>query len=181
MILDAEQYLRLQRLVKLFNQQVQQKSDDKEQEPKETETHVSTAKQDDGHAQHGLSVKAKGHIDEEVMPSLSQPVESPIANLSLEASSDVAIEDEKNDAVREIIRLVNANSDKLDKSFEEYAKLGTWDFAGQYVFYTTHQTFLSCRAVYLLVLDLSQQITALIQDECFIDTAGSKQCQVQGK
>ncbi|KAL3854564.1 hypothetical protein ACJMK2_013828, partial [Sinanodonta woodiana] len=175
----AEQYLMLQRLVKLFNRQVQQKSNDKEQVSKYTETHVITSKEDDGHASLGHSVNADRHIDEEVMPSLSQPVESPIANLSLDASSDVAIEVEKKDAVMEIIRLVNANSDRLEKSLEEYAKLGMWDFAGQYVFYTTHQTFLSCRAVYLLVLDLSQQITSLIQDEFFIDTAGSKKCQVQ--
>ncbi|KAL3854325.1 hypothetical protein ACJMK2_013599, partial [Sinanodonta woodiana] len=176
---NAEEYLRLQRLVKLFNSQVQQKSNEKEQVPTETETHVISAQQDDGQAQHSLSVKIKRHIDEEVMPSLSQPVESQVANLSLDASCDAAIEDEKKDEVMEIIRLVNGSSDKLDKSLGEYAKLGMWDFAGQYVFYTTHQTFLSYRAIYLLVLDLSQQITSLIQDECFIDISGSKQCQVQ--
>ena len=30
-----------------------------------------------------------------------------------------------------------------------------WDFAGQHMYYTSHQTFLSERAVYLLVVDMS--------------------------
>ncbi|KAL3854625.1 hypothetical protein ACJMK2_013886 [Sinanodonta woodiana] len=176
---NAEENLSLQRLVKLLNEQVQKKSNHNEQVLKEMETHVNTAMQDNKRDQHDLSVRAKQDIDEEVQPTLSQPVESPIAILSSEASSDVAIENEKKDVVMEILHLVNTNSDKLEKCLEEYAKLGMWDFAGQYVFYTTHQTFLSYRAVYLLVLDLSQQITALIKDECFIDTAGLKLCQVQ--
>ncbi|KAL3854591.1 hypothetical protein ACJMK2_013855 [Sinanodonta woodiana] len=176
---NAEQYLRLQWLVKLFNEQVQHKSSDKEQMPKEIDTHVITENQDNIPAHHDVSAKTNHDIDENIMPTLSQPVESPIAISIPESSSDIARENEKKDAVMEIIQLVNANSDKLVKSMEEYAKVGMWDFAGQYVFYTTHQTFLSYRAIYLLVIDLSQQITALIQDECFIDTAGLKLCQVQ--
>ncbi|KAL3854589.1 hypothetical protein ACJMK2_013853 [Sinanodonta woodiana] len=176
---NAEQYLRLQWLVKLFNEQVQHKSSDKEQMPKEIHTHVITENQDNIPAHHDVSAKTNHDIDENIMPTLSQPVESPIAISIPESSSYIARENEKKDAVMEIIQLVNANSDKLVKSMEEYAKVGMWDFAGQYVFYTTHQTFLSYRAIYLLVIDLSQQITALIQDECFIDTAGLKLCQVQ--
>ncbi|KAL3854635.1 hypothetical protein ACJMK2_013896 [Sinanodonta woodiana] len=176
---NAEENLSLQRLVKLLNEQVQKKPNPNEQVPKEMEMHVNTAIQDNGKDQHYLAVRANQDIDEDVMPTLSQPVESPIAILSPEVSSDIARENEKKDVVMEIIQLVNTNSDKLEKSLEEYATLGMWDFAGQYVFYTTHQTFLSYRAVYLLVIDLSQHITAIIQDECFIDTAGLKLCQVQ--
>ncbi|XP_013393768.1 probable serine/threonine-protein kinase pats1 [Lingula anatina] len=36
--------------------------------------------------------------------------------------------------------------------------LTLWDFGGQYVFYTTHQTFLTWRAVYLLVFDLTKDL-----------------------
>ncbi|KAL3854519.1 hypothetical protein ACJMK2_013784, partial [Sinanodonta woodiana] len=176
---NAEQYMQLQWLVKLFNEQVQQKPNDKQQVLKEMETLVSTAKEDNGHPVQHIHVRVKEDIDEEVLPTLSQPVESLIDNLSLEANRVVAKENEKKDAVMEIIQLINASSEKLEKSIEEYAKLGIWDFAGQYVFYTTHQTFLSYRALYLLVIDLSQQMTELVKDECFIDTAGMKLCQVQ--
>ncbi|KAL3854596.1 hypothetical protein ACJMK2_013860, partial [Sinanodonta woodiana] len=167
------QYMRLQWLIKLFSEQVQHKS-----EPKEIETNVITANQENIPAHHDVLAKAYQDTDEDVMPTLSQPVESHIEISIHEASSDIGRENEKKDAVMEIIQLINENSEKLVKSMEEYAKLGIWDFAGQYVFYTTHQTFLSYRAVYLLVIDLSQQITVFIEDECFIDTAGFKLCQV---
>ncbi|KAK3586479.1 hypothetical protein CHS0354_016902 [Potamilus streckersoni] len=84
------------------------------------------------------------------------------------------------DAMMEFLQLVNEKADKLEKSLVEYAALAMWDFAGQYVFYTTDQTFLTCRAIYLLVTDLSQQFTDLVEDdECFFDTEGVKLCKVQ--
>ncbi|XP_063411263.1 uncharacterized protein LOC134694196 [Mytilus trossulus] len=43
----------------------------------------------------------------------------------------------------------------IDQS-EEYADCAFWDFAGQKEFYATHQTFLSANAVYLLVVDISE-------------------------
>ena len=33
-----------------------------------------------------------------------------------------------------------------------------WDFAGQHVYYTSHQTFLGKRAIYLLVMDMSKSL-----------------------
>ncbi|XP_038061122.1 uncharacterized protein LOC119731909 [Patiria miniata] len=36
--------------------------------------------------------------------------------------------------------------------------LNIWDFAGQDLYYTTHQTFLSSRAIYLVVFNLSQDL-----------------------
>ncbi|CAG2188078.1 unnamed protein product [Mytilus edulis] len=41
-------------------------------------------------------------------------------------------------------------------SSEEFADCAFWDFAGQKEFYATHQTFLSANAVYLLVVDISE-------------------------
>lgn len=38
-----------------------------------------------------------------------------------------------------------------------------WDFGGQQVYYTSHQTFLSKRAVYLLVMDMSKPLDAEIE------------------
>lgn len=45
--------------------------------------------------------------------------------------------------------------------------ISMWDFAGQYIFYATHQVFLSPRAVYLLVLDLSKGLDHFVEDEEF--------------
>ncbi|KAL3887731.1 hypothetical protein ACJMK2_000124 [Sinanodonta woodiana] len=89
--------------------------------------------------------------------------------------SDVKSSVKMKDAMIEILRLVNENADKLVKDIEKYAALSIWDFAGQYTFYTTHQAFLTSRAIYLLVIDLSQQITDFIQDDkCFLDAEGIK-------
>ncbi|CAG2217722.1 TTN [Mytilus edulis] len=43
----------------------------------------------------------------------------------------------------------------VDQS-EKFADCAFWDFAGQKEFYATHQTFLSANAVYLLVVDISE-------------------------
>jgi hypothetical protein len=40
-----------------------------------------------------------------------------------------------------------------------------WDFAGQTVFQTTHQAFMSSKAVYLLVTDVSRPMTDIITDD----------------
>lgn len=43
-----------------------------------------------------------------------------------------------------------------------------WDFGGQYVYYTTHQTFLTYRAVFLVVFDGSRNLYDKVPDVlCF--------------
>ena len=57
---------------------------------------------------------------------------------------------------KEIETLVKKLLDEFDKEDSEddiYSVL--WDFAGQSVYYETHQLFLTSRAIYLLVYDLS--------------------------
>ena len=43
--------------------------------------------------------------------------------------------------------------------------INIWDFAGQNIFYATHQLFLSSEAVYLLVVDLSKDLNTEIHEE----------------
>ncbi|KAK3598164.1 hypothetical protein CHS0354_013875 [Potamilus streckersoni] len=184
---NAEKYSRLQRLVKLLNERAQKQEFKSEQERKSKlkhqfarEKHDNVLHQHDkhikkelntGHKNHDQPVIAEPETNHEIKPPPFQPVQSP------DASS--GIKSKEKDTVMEILKLVNEHSGKLDKSTMEYAALALWDFAGQYVFYTTHQTFLTSRAVYLLVIDLSQQITDLIKDDaCFLDTEGMKLCKV---
>lgn len=37
-----------------------------------------------------------------------------------------------------------------------------WDFGGQNVYYTSHQTFLSSRAIYLLVMDITKPLDTVL-------------------
>lgn len=50
---------------------------------------------------------------------------------------------------------------ELDKKWV----ISLWDFAGQFVFYSTHQLFHSRNAIYLLVFDLHKNLDAPVKDE----------------
>lgn len=50
---------------------------------------------------------------------------------------------------------------------EKMGFITLWDFAGQYIFYATHQVFLSPRAVYLLTLDLRKSLNDFVEYDDF--------------
>ncbi|KAK3607771.1 hypothetical protein CHS0354_040675 [Potamilus streckersoni] len=77
-----------------------------------------------------------------------------------------------------MLKLLKENADKLKQDAVKYIPMTIWDFAGQYAFYTTHQTFLTRRAIYLLVSDISGQVTDFVNDEYFFDSEGIVQCRV---
>ena len=60
-----------------------------------------------------------------------------------------------------------------DVSYEDHVEVRILDFAGQYEFYATHQTFLNKNAIYLLVLDMSKDLKGILTpddpDEGFKD------------
>ncbi|XP_063411013.1 uncharacterized protein LOC134693963 [Mytilus trossulus] len=60
-----------------------------------------------------------------------------------------------------------------EASLEDFAEVALLDFAGQYEFYATHQTFLNKHAIYLLVIDVSKNLKGLMTsedvDENFLD------------
>ncbi|KAK3575710.1 hypothetical protein CHS0354_020176 [Potamilus streckersoni] len=176
---NAEKYSRLQRLVKFLNEcATKQESKSKQVGQCELDGQVTSEEHDKLHPHHDLPVNADPDTNKEVKPPTSQPVDSPIARVVPEASSERVAKENKKDTVMEILQLVNENSGNIEESMVEYAALALWDFAGQFVFYTTHQTFLTSRAIYLLVIDLSQQITDFIKDdECFLDMEGIKLCK----
>ncbi|KAL3888112.1 hypothetical protein ACJMK2_000492 [Sinanodonta woodiana] len=76
-----------------------------------------------------------------------------------------------------MIKLLSENVNTIEDTSDN-ALLTIWDFAGQYAFYTTHQTFLTRRAIYLLVSNVSEQVTDLVTDDCYFDSKGTMKCQV---
>ncbi|KAL3888962.1 hypothetical protein ACJMK2_001321, partial [Sinanodonta woodiana] len=191
---NSEQYSRLQRLIRLLNEHSHKQESKREQEiQREMDDQFSSVEHDNGHTRHNQlvskesndrhphhdkPVSAQTSTNQKVNPPSSQPVKSPIASLDPEYSSGIVSSKNQKDTVMEILQLVNKKSDILEKVTEESAALALWDFAGQYVFYTTHQTFLTRRAIYLLVVDLSHQVTDLVYDECYLDAEGIKPCKV---
>ncbi|XP_070568954.1 death-associated protein kinase 1-like isoform X2 [Ptychodera flava] len=55
--------------------------------------------------------------------------------------------------------------DEEDLDSEPEITLSFWDFGGQSVFYTTHQVFLTNRAIYILVLDATQPLDSSVSPE----------------
>ncbi|XP_053391745.1 uncharacterized protein LOC128554496 [Mercenaria mercenaria] len=91
-------------------------------------------------------------------------------------SKDQAILNELEDLLKEV------ESQILDFTDTNSADLSLWDFAGQYVFYSTHRLFLSRRAIYLLVTDISKDVNEIVKDEsCVVDCNGIKQWTVSGE
>ncbi len=59
---------------------------------------------------------------------------------------------------------------KLEEGSEEkkgVQEFQIWDFAGQDVYYTTHQVFLSNRALYMVVFDLQADLKKPVRVEVF--------------
>ena len=56
--------------------------------------------------------------------------------------------------IETLIKKVRDKVDKVDNEDDIYSVL--WDFGGESVYYETHQLFLTSRAIYLLVYDLSR-------------------------
>ncbi len=74
---------------------------------------------------------------------------------------------------------MSSNSSKSKDN--DYADVSFWDFAGQSVFYNTHQSFLSSRAVYLLVADISKHINDVVGgDMCCFDIKVAKLLKIHG-
>ena len=64
---------------------------------------------------------------------------------------------------------------------DDCAVVSIWDFGGQFVFYTTHQMFLSHRAIYILVSNFSQHIDDLVMDdEPYFDCSGTQSLRMEG-
>ncbi|XP_060554331.1 probable serine/threonine-protein kinase roco4, partial [Ruditapes philippinarum] len=70
--------------------------------------------------------------------------------------SDIEIVKDLQDTLHESMQMPTQDSKTADVSI--------WDFAGQTEFYDTHQVFLTKKAVYLLVTDISKQVNDIVED-----------------
>ena len=55
------------------------------------------------------------------------------------------------------------------RSAKEEGMFNIWDFGGQHVYYTSHQTFLSDRAIYLLTMDITESLDTVLETATYTD------------
>ncbi|KAL3857502.1 hypothetical protein ACJMK2_012168 [Sinanodonta woodiana] len=67
-----------------------------------------------------------------------------------------------------------------ERKTDPEALVSLWDFAGQFTYYATHQLFFSPRAIYLLVLNMTQNLTTKIEEKWFLDLEGIKDVELHG-
>eukprot|EP00057_Strongylocentrotus_purpuratus_P028957 XP_011683431.1 PREDICTED: uncharacterized protein LOC753977 [Strongylocentrotus purpuratus] len=60
--------------------------------------------------------------------------------------------------LEEQVHLKEKGTDSTDSGRGERVSFSIWDFAGHDVYYTTHQVFLTWRAIYVIVFDLSRSL-----------------------
>ncbi|XP_030844811.1 probable serine/threonine-protein kinase roco6 [Strongylocentrotus purpuratus] len=63
------------------------------------------------------------------------------------------------------VHLKEIGADSTDSASEERVSLSIWDFAGHDIYYTTHQVFLTWRAIYVIVFDLSRSLDSVVPPE----------------
>ena len=57
---------------------------------------------------------------------------------------------------------------------ENIVQIDFWDFGGQWVYYTTHQSYLSKRCLFFLVFNLTKDLHEHVREEDTQDDAATK-------
>ncbi|KAK3578651.1 hypothetical protein CHS0354_002953 [Potamilus streckersoni] len=80
--------------------------------------------------------------------------------------------------LRNMRRIIEKSSSR-SPSKRKNVTVSIWDFAGQFVYYSTHQLFLSPRAVYIVVLKLTKDLMDYIADDIwFMDARGKRDLHI---
>ncbi|KAL4239529.1 hypothetical protein ACF0H5_000343 [Mactra antiquata] len=76
----------------------------------------------------------------------------------------------ENSAVEELMHKVTEimSNPKVSKDI----RVSLWDFAGQYIYYSTHHFFLNHRSIYLLLMDVSKPLNDLAGDSSVFPVTG---------
>jgi len=69
----------------------------------------------------------------------------------------------------------------VDAITEDICRILIWDFAGQSVFNSCHQMFMSYKAIYLVVLDISRPLDSLIEDDDVFCLGYDRKMSITGK
>ncbi|KAL3889287.1 hypothetical protein ACJMK2_001634 [Sinanodonta woodiana] len=183
---DSEQDYKLQRLVKVLNANYQTGGKEVNTSANQRETtdgnYLSNVVDNTTEVLYYRSQQQNiGHNTNEPSSTAVQRSLTPSQTNTMPGSElgvNVAIENYKMDPLRDMLKLLQQNPNKAKQDISKHAHLTVLDFAGQYAFYTTHQIFLTRRAIYLLVSDASKEVSDLVEDDCYFDSQGIIKCRV---
>ena len=98
----------------------------------------------------------QSHVNEgEYFPECGSEIELNESEVMIKATSP------PDDVTHQFLEYVEGEHDESDITKEEsVASLDVWDFAGQHLYYASHPLFLSSRALYILVHNLSKPLHA---------------------
>ncbi|KAL3889622.1 hypothetical protein ACJMK2_001958 [Sinanodonta woodiana] len=202
MFSDSDQNYTVQRIVKVINEnyqtgerKVDTKLDTSSNQRETTEdSYLRNVADDDNttevlyrHSQQqnmGQNLSSTSSLQKESSSAVVQRSLTPSETNTMHGSEigdNVATENYKRDPLRDMLKLLQENPSKTIQDINRHAHLTVLDFAGQYAFYTTHQMFLTRRAIYLLVSDASKEVSDLVEDECYFDSQGIRKCRVHGE
>ncbi|KAL3889261.1 hypothetical protein ACJMK2_001608 [Sinanodonta woodiana] len=193
MFSDSEQDYKLQRLVKVLNEnyqtggrEVDSELDTNSNQREITDGNYLSHVADDVNTTEvlyrssqqqnmGQNLSSTSSLQKESSSTVVQRSINPSETNTMSGSElgeNVATENYKMDPLRDMLKLLQQNPIKAIEDINKHAHLTVLDFAGQYAFYTTHQMFLTRRAIYLLVSDASKEVSDLVEDDCFFDSQG---------
>ena len=89
---------------------------------------------------------------------------SDVPQTSMPADQDIQLRTDtnavlQNDVMKIVVQYLQGQKSEDDVEAKEYS-LTVWDFAGQHLYYASHSVFLCQRAVYVLVHNLSKDLSA---------------------
>ncbi|KAL3889603.1 hypothetical protein ACJMK2_001939, partial [Sinanodonta woodiana] len=196
---DSDENYKLQRIVKVLNEnyqtgerEVDTKLDTSSNQRETTEdSYLRNFANDDNttevlyrHSQQqntGQNLSSTSSLQKESSSAVVQRSLTPSETNAMpgsEIGDNAATENYKRDPLRDMLKLLQQNPSKTIQDLSRHAHLTVLDFAGQYAFYTTHQLFLTRRAIYLLVSDASKEVSDLVEDDCYFDSQGILKCRV---
>ncbi|XP_041471493.1 uncharacterized protein LOC121420992 isoform X1 [Lytechinus variegatus] len=127
---------------------------------------VTPPQDQDSLAPHRDATDGRGLNPEEAAAFISDDVEAPTAgveDVSTNMPNQIASLVEK--MLKEQLRMKEVGRDSTDGGKDEGVSLSIWDFAGHDIYYTTHQVFLTWRAIYVVVFDLSRSLDSVVPPE----------------
>ncbi|XP_063406205.1 GA-binding protein subunit beta-2-like [Mytilus trossulus] len=150
---------------------------DERQQTQTSGKHKSGAKlveipnKDDIHSQKSEASKSTAFVVNLSDEASTQPQAAQSLSPHISSSESYKQQTKKKMTTKMTKKQMRKKMEKVLKTGKYEMKVGRlifWDFGGQYVYYTTHQTFMTFRALFLVVFDGSKELNEEIPDVlCF--------------